>query len=225
MKNTPDLVIFDLDGTVLDTLEDLADSVNSALCANGFPTRTLTEIRSFVGNGIKNLILRSLPHETDGDTADRVLTAFRAHYADHCADKTRPYDGIPALLAALKADGFRTAVVSNKTDGAVQRLALQYFPGLFDFVTGEREGVARKPAPDSVNAALSALGAKKENAVYVGDSEVDVLTAQNAGIPAVIVTWGFRDESFLREKGAELIAHDAEELEKLIRNSDFGLRN
>lgn len=225
MKNTPDLVIFDLDGTVLDTLEDLADSVNSALCANGFPTRTLTEIRSFVGNGIKNLILRSLPHETDGDTADRVLTAFRAHYADHCADKTRPYDGIPALLAALKADGFRTAVVSNKTDGAVQRLARQYFPGLFDFVTGEREGVARKPAPDSVNAALSALGAKKENAVYVGDSEVDVLTAQNAGIPAVIVTWGFRDESFLREKGAELIAHDAEELEKLIRNSDFGLRN
>ena len=165
---------------------------------------------------IKNLILRSLPHETDGDTADRVLTAFRAHYADHCADKTRPYDGIPALIAALKADGFRTAVVSNKTDGAVQRLARQYFPGLFDFVTGEREGVARKPAPDSVLLAMKELNASPASTVYVGDSEVDVLTAKNAALPCLTVTWGFRDREVLREAGADVFFDTVSDLKKAI---------
>lgn len=211
------LVIFDLDGTVLDTLEDLADSVNHALIANGFTARTLTEIRAFVGNGIRNLILRSLPAGADDETLGRTLPDFRAHYAAHCADKTRPYEGIVGLIRTLRADGIKTAVVSNKTDDAVQKLAEKYFPGLFDYVAGEKAGIARKPAPDAVDAAVSALGEKKENAVYIGDSEVDILTAKNADMRCIAVTWGFRDEEHLRKNGAETIAHTVEELENYLR--------
>lgn len=213
-------VIFDLDGTVLDTLEDLAGAVDHALAANGFPERSLTEIRAFVGNGIKNLILRSLPEETDSGTADAVLADFRAYYAVHSADRTRPYDGIPELLRELKAAGIRTAVVSNKTDAAVQQLIRRYFDGLFDHVAGERENVARKPAPDSVCNALADLGASRENAVYVGDSEVDILTAKNAGLPCVTVSWGFRDEDFLRRNGADVCVHDTEELKLALCGTD-----
>lgn len=218
MNEKISLAVFDLDGTVLDTLEDLADSVNHALLTNGFPARTLTEIRAFVGNGIKNLIGRSLPAAADDETLDRTLSDFRAHYAAHCADKTRPYEGIVELIRTLRAEGIKTAVVSNKTDDAVQKLAEKYFPGLFGYVAGEKAGVARKPAPDAVDAAAAALGVKKENAVYIGDSEVDILTTKNADMRCITVTWGFRDEDHLRENGAEIIAHSVEELGDLLRN-------
>ena len=210
------LAVFDLDGTVLDTLDDLADSVNFALKKNGFPQRTRAEIRAFVGNGIKNLIKRSLPDETDGGLIEYVLADFREHYALHCADKTGAYAGITELLEELRAAGIKTAVVSNKTDGAVQSLIKKYFDGLFDYVAGEKENVPRKPAPDSVLNALGALCIQKENAVYIGDSEVDVLTAANAGLDCITVLWGFRDADFLLRHGAVTLARDVEELKRLM---------
>lgn len=220
MDHRLELAVFDLDGTILDTLEDLAGAVNHALAANGFPGRSLAEVRAFLGNGVRNLILRSLPGDADGDCADAVLADFRAYYALHSADRTKPYDGIPDLLRELRAAGIRTAVVSNKTDDAVQKLIAHYFDGLFDHIAGEKENVARKPAPDSVLNALSALGMRRENAVYIGDSEVDILTAQNAGLPCVTVTWGFRDEDFLRSRGAELCVHDTEELKRCLQRAE-----
>lgn len=216
MENKTLLAVFDLDGTVLDTLDDLADSVNFALETNGCRRRSTREVRSFVGNGVKNLIKRSLPEFSDDETVNRVLADFKARYAVHCADKTKPYDGITETLTGLRAAGIKTAVVSNKTDSVVQKLVKKYFNALFDYAAGEKEGVARKPAPDSVNAALNALGIKKENAVYVGDSEVDILTAKNAGLRCVSVLWGFRDEDFLKANGAENMAHTMKEMEKLI---------
>lgn len=216
MENKTLLAVFDLDGTVLDTLDDLADSVNFALETNGYGRRSTQEVRSFVGNGVKNLIKRSLPESSDDAAVNRVLADFKARYAVHCADKTKPYDGITETITALRAVGIKTAVISNKTDSAVQKLVKKYFDGLFNYVAGEKEGVARKPAPDSVNAALEALGIKKENAVYIGDSEVDILTAKNAGLRCITVLWGFRDEDFLKANGAENMAHTMKEMEKLI---------
>ncbi len=219
MKTSADYcAVFDLDGTVLDTLDDLADSVNHALLKNGFPPRTRSEIRAFVGNGIRNLIKRSLPEGAANEFADTVLADFRAHYALHCSDKTHPYAGMTALLGELREAGIKTALVSNKTDSAVQSLAVQYFDGLFDHVAGEKENVPRKPAPDPVNNALSSLGISRENAVYIGDSEVDVLTAKNAELPCICVLWGFRDEDLLRESGAGLTAHTAAELKEQIKD-------
>lgn len=218
MNDKLTLAVFDLDGTVLDTLADLAGSVNFALAAGGFPQRTQKEIRSFLGNGVKNLICRSLPAKTDA-AAERVLADFKAHYALHCTDMTCPYKGIPELLVSLRAAGIRTAVVSNKTDDAVQKLAKKFFPGLFDYVAGEKEGVARKPAPDGVYAALAALGVKRENALYIGDSEVDVQTAKNAGLPCIAVSWGFRDEDVLWANGAVCVVNTVRELEEKIHST------
>ncbi len=208
------LAIFDLDGTVLDTLEDLADSLNHALALHGCPTRTLAEVRSFVGDGIRLLVERAVP-EGCGIT-DSVFADFKAHYAQHCTDKTRPYDGILPLLHALRERGIATAVVSNKADFAVQTLCSRYFPGLFHLCVGEKAGIRRKPAPDSVNRVLAALSIPAEDAVYIGDSEVDIRTGENARLRCISVTWGFRDAPLLLEQGAQTLAHTPGQLLALL---------
>ena len=194
------LAVFDMDGTILNTLEDLADSTNYALKANGLPERTIDEVRRFVGNGIRLLIERAVPTDTDKKLTDKVFDTFKEYYKTHCAVKTRPYDGIKDVLLELRKAGCLTAVVSNKADFAVQDLCKDYFDNLFDFAIGEREGIKKKPAPDSVFEVLSKLNVEKDNAVYVGDSDVDFATSVNAGMDVIMVGWGFRDAEFLREK-------------------------
>ncbi len=206
------LAVFDLDGTVLNTLEDLYLAVNYALRLSGFPERSKAEVRSFVGNGIKRLVELSVPENTDEQNINRVLCDFNGYYAAHCADNTKPYDGITDVLSALKKSGIKTAVVSNKADYAVQALCKKYFDSLFDFAVGEREGISRKPAPDSVNEALRVLCTEKENAVYIGDSEVDIKTAQNAGMSCICVSWGFRSREKLALSGATLIVDEVSQL-------------
>lgn len=210
------LAVLDLDGTILDTLADLADSVNWALAQSGLAQHPYSSIRAFVGNGIRNLIERSVPENTSLDVTDRVFADFKAHYAQHCADKTCPYDGIPALLDELRAAGVALAVVSNKADFAVQELCARYFPDQIDFAVGEKAGVPKKPAPDSVYGVLRALNVPVEEAIYVGDSEVDIRTAHNAHMDGIIVSWGFRDRSALEEAGADVIVDSIEELKRAI---------
>lgn len=209
-----ELAIFDLDGTVLDTLDDLTDSVNCALERSAFPKRTKDEVRNFVGNGIKRLCEAAVPNGATAEDADRVFSDFNEHYAVHCHDKTRPYDGICDMIRRLREKGIRTAVVSNKADYAVQELVSRYFPDSFDAVTGERAGVKKKPAPDLVEAVIDKIGTQKERTVYVGDSEVDVATAKNAGIDLIAVDWGFRSVFCLKEAGAGKIVSTVEELFK-----------
>ncbi len=216
MYNKYRLVIFDLDGTLLNTLDDLADSVNYILSVFGYPPRTVSQVRSFVGDGIRKLLERAAPPQTEQTVIDSMFEQFKLYYAEHCADKTRPYEGVPGLLGELREKGYITAVVSNKADSAVGPLCEKYFPGLLSEAVGERAGVPRKPAPDSVNALIAGLGVPKEQAVYIGDSNIDIETARNAGIDCVTVAWGFRDEELLIQCGAEHIAHDADELRNYI---------
>ena len=210
------LVIFDLDGTILDTLEDLYLSVNHALRKNALPERTMEEVRCFVGNGIRKLIERAVPEGSVEALIDQVHADFTEYYEVHCADHTKPYEGIPELIRSLRAAGLKTAVVSNKADYAVQSLCSQYFPGLFDAVTGEREGVRRKPAPDSVNFVLNQLKVKCEQSVYIGDSDVDILTAKNASMPCRSVDWGFRSAAFLIRHGAGQIFSKPDEVAEYL---------
>ena len=199
------LAIFDLDGTLLDTLEDLADSTNYIMRQYGHPERTLTEVRSFVGNGIRKLLERSAPKSTSPEEIDRMFEDFKEYYGAHCAEKTKPYEGIMDLLASLQKREIKLAVVSNKADFAVKELCEQYFSGYFDEAVGERAGIARKPAPDTVNEVLKNLQMDKSRAVYIGDSEVDVQTARNAEMDCIAVDWGFRDKEVLKMTGAETI--------------------
>ena len=214
MKYT--IAIFDLDGTILNTLEDLADSTNYALKTCGYPERTMDEVRQFVGNGIRKLMERAVPEGTPVEEIDRVHETFTAHYKVHCADKTRPYDGIMELLQNLKKDGCKLAVVSNKADYGVQELCKQYFDGIFDFAVGEREGIRKKPAPDSVNEVLKTLECSRDRAVYIGDSDVDIQTAANAQMDHIIVEWGFRDVPFLIAKGAKVLVEKPEEILEIV---------
>jgi len=207
-----DIVIFDMDGTILDTLDDLAGCLNTALERNGLPRRTREEVRRFVGNGIRKLVERGVPAGTDLSAIDKVYADFSENYRVHCADRTHPYNGIPDLIRALKRNGYKTAVVSNKADYAVQELCARYFDGLFDLAVGEREGVRRKPAPDEIGQVLKTLGCDSGKAVYVGDSEVDIETARNAGVPCISVDWGFRDRAALLKSGASVIVSDTKEL-------------
>ncbi len=210
------LAIFDMDGTILNSLEDLADSLNYVLSVHGYPKRTLEEVRNFVGNGIRKLVERGVPEPVDSSRLDQLCQEHKDYYKLHCADKTRPYDGIPELLRNLRQAGCRTAVVSNKADYAVQALCNNYFEGLFDTAVGEKPSVLKKPAPDSVNEVLKRLHIAREDAVYIGDSDVDIETARNAGMDSIIVDWGFRERVFLIEKGATLIVSAPKEVEKLI---------
>ncbi len=210
-------IIFDLDGTILDTLEDLKNSVNYALSNNNLPERSLAEVRAFVGNGIRLLMERSVPNGTDNDTFDKCFVDFKEHYKENSANDTKPYDGIIKLLTDLKAKGYKLAVVSNKADFAVQTLVADYFDGIFHYAVGERDGIRRKPYPDSVNSALEYLGSDKGNAIYVGDSEVDVETARNSGIPCIAVTWGFRDKGVLESLCPEYIIDKPSQLMDILK--------
>ena len=209
-------VIWDLDGTLLNTLDDLAASVNAALAMNGMPLRSTEEVRAFVGNGIRRLMVRAVPGGEANPAFDKALEDFTRHYGAHSRDRTRPYDGILEMLDKLSAAGVKHAIVSNKIDFAVKALSRAYFGERMCAAIGDDPSRARKPAPDSVFAAMREMGVTAQETVYVGDSDVDVLTARNAGVPCVAVLWGFRDEACLRAAGAERLARTPDELREII---------
>ena len=209
-------VVFDLDGTLLDTLEDLRSSVNHALRLHGFPERTYEEIRTFVGNGVRNLMLKAVPGGDAEPAFEAVFADFRSHYAVHWRELTAPYEGVMSLVAELHRRGLKLAVVSNKSDAEVKNLCAEFFGDMIACVRGEVPDVPRKPEPDSVFLALEALGVPREAALYVGDSEVDVRTARNAGLDCVAVTWGFRLREELEEAGAETFIDSPAELVEMI---------
>lgn len=211
-------LIFDLDGTILDTLTDLTDSVNYALEKGGFPPREKSEIRFILGNGARNLIYRSLPEKEAEKNLDATLEIFREHYEVNKSRTTAPYAGIVPMMEKLKADGFKIAIVSNKPDDAVQGLCDKFFSDVCDFAIGNCDAFPKKPAPDAIFHAIKKVGGEVENAVYIGDSEVDVLTAKSAGIPCISVMWGFRDVDYLKENGATIFAKDADDLAKIIES-------
>ncbi len=196
-------IVFDLDGTLLDTLDDLWGSVNGALTACGLPLRSREEVRSFVGNGIASLMDRATGAVSPA-VKEKALAAFKAHYGEHCEENTKPYEGVMELLQTCRERGIQTAVVSNKADFATQKLVKRYFGALILLAVGENEegGIRKKPAPDSLLAVMERLGARKEETVYVGDAEVDIQTAKNAGVDCISVTWGFKDREFLTANGA-----------------------
>ena len=217
-KRTYDAVIFDLDGTLLDTLTDLADSLNAVLQKYDLPLHTKDEVRRFVGNGIRKLIERAIPGGAEHPQYEQIYQDFCAYYGDHCMDTTEPYPGVPSLLDWLKKSGYQTAIVSNKADFAVKKLNRIYFDGMIPVAIGEREGIRKKPAPDTVFQALRELGVEAERAVYVGDSDVDLETAANAGMDVIPVCWGFRSRAFLIGHGAVdgRIASNVRELREQI---------
>lgn len=196
--------IFDLDGTLLYTLEDLANSVNYAMEQSQYPTHSIDEVRNMVGNGVKVLIERAVPSGTSREETLHALSIFQQHYLIHNQDTTRPYEGIMEMLNALKHAGKKVAVVSNKFDKATKALCDKYFPGLIDIAVGENEaaGIRKKPYPDMVMEVMQELGVSADESVYIGDSEVDIDTARNASLPCITVLWGFREKDFLKEKGA-----------------------
>ena len=204
-------ILFDLDGTLLDTIEDLADSVNYALAQYGCPARTVEEVTSFVGNGAKKLIQLSLPGKEDDPDVDIVLKTYQEYYALHSQVKTKPYEGIPEQLKAI-GEKFPVAIVSNKPDKAVKLLCEDLFPGVY--ALGERADCPRKPAPDMLYKAMEHLGVEK--CIYVGDSEVDVTTSKNAGAPCLSVTWGFREEEVLASAGGKYFCRKPEQLQEKI---------
>ncbi len=203
----PKLVIFDLDGTVLDTFQDLTDAMNRVLARHGYPQHTPAAIRSFVGSGIRNLVDRAVPPELPEAQREQVYRAFLADYFPNCANGTKPYPGIPELLDSLRARGIHTAIHSNKAHPAARLLCEKFFPGRIELCLGAREGVPKKPHPQGVEEILAHFALPPEACVYVGDSDVDGQTAKNAGIRALIVTWGFRDRAFLEAQlpGQQLV--------------------
>lgn len=201
-------ILWDLDGTLLDTLDDLTDAVNYALAFYGYPLRTREEVRGFVGNGVRKLICRALPEDA---SVEPVLATFQQYYFDHCQEKTAPYPGVLDALQIL-GERYPMAVVSNKLDGAVKDLCSRWFPGIYGL--GERADLPRKPAPDMVKKAMQELGV--DSCVYVGDSEPDVLTAKNAGVPCLSVLWGFRSEEELKKAGAVHFCAQPEELKEIL---------
>lgn len=204
--------IFDLDGTLLDTLGDLHASCNYALRTHGMPERTIDEVRRFVGNGVKKLMERAIPNGMDNPLFEETYQSFRQHYLLHNLDTTKPYPGIMEMLQKMKGQGKNVAVVSNKFYKATQELCRHFFGDLVQVAIGERDGIRRKPAPDTVLEALRQLDVPKESAVYVGDSDVDIQTARNCGIPCISVLWGFRDKDFLLEHGATTLIDHPDEI-------------
>ena len=204
--------IFDLDGTLLSTLGDLSASCNYALRTNGLPERTIDEVRQFVGNGVKKLMERAIPGGLDNDKFDKTYADFRQHYMQHNLDTTKPYDGVMEMLEELRKQGKKVAVVSNKFYAATQELCHHFFGDLVPVAIGEREDIRKKPAPDTVFEAMRQLGVTAEGAVYIGDSDVDIDTARNSGMPCISVLWGFRDKEFLLEHGATTLVCTPEEI-------------
>ena len=210
-------IIFDLDGTLLNTLADLAAATNYALAEHKLPQRTTDEVRLFVGNGIRKLIERAVPTDTPAELQEAVFASFNRYYKQHCADSTRPYGGVPQLLQQLRAAGCRTAIVSNKADYGVQALAKQYFDGQLDAACGERAGIAKKPAPDMLLAIMQQLKADPASTIYIGDSDTDIATASNAGVDCIGACWGFRGRAFLEAHGAKLLAENVGDIWELIK--------
>ena len=206
--------IFDLDGTLLDTLADLAAAVNYALRQHGMPEHTIDDVRRFVGNGVRKLMERAIPDGEKNPDFEATFATFREYYMHHSLDTTRPYPGIIETLEALKAKGCRLAVVSNKMMAATQELCQHFFADTIEVAIGENEaaGIRKKPAPDTVFEALRQLGEEKDSAVYVGDSDVDLETANNSGLPCISVLWGFRDRDFLKQHGAKTFISAQSEL-------------
>lgn len=211
-----DTVIFDLDGTLLDTLQDLAAAVNHALYQQGYPPRTVQEVCRFVGNGVEKLMRRAVPAGLPEERIMAALAVFKDYYALHNNDATAPYPGIEALLDHLKARGVRMAIVSNKNDPNVKALARLYFPTTISMAVGEGGGVRAKPCPDTVLHVMNTWGCDPSRVLYVGDSDVDIQTARNAGVDCASVCWGFRPEQELRAAGATLLVHTAQELEAVV---------
>jgi phosphoglycolate phosphatase len=207
-------VIFDLDGTLLDTYDDLANAINHMLKKYGYPERSRVEIRRFLGNGARDLVTRSLPSGIDNETLEKFYEEYKIYYNENSQIFTKPYDGVIDVLRELRENGIQTAVVSNKPDMTVRKLCKQYFEGLVDLSVGDRPDIERKPSADSINFAIKELGCAK--AIYVGDSEVDVLASKNAKLPCVSVTWGFRDLDVLEECGANIFANTSGELKQRI---------
>ncbi len=207
-----DAILFDMDGTVLNTLDDLHDSVNTALRQFHLPERSADEVRAALGNGSRYLIEHSVPDGTPSALVEQILSFYGPWYTAHSRIKTRPYPGIPELMQRLRAEGLRLAIISNKPDSAVPALAEENFPGLLELAVGEREGVRRKPSPDMIFKAVEGLQLPLSRCLYVGDSEVDLATARAAGIDCVSVTWGFRTSAQLREAGATVLVDTAEAL-------------
>ena len=206
--------IFDLDGTLLDTLTDLAASCNYALRTHGMPEHSIDDVRRFVGNGVRKLMERAIPEGEANPDFEATFATFREHYMHHSLDTTKPYPGIMETLAELKARGCRLAVVSNKMMAATVELCKHFFPDTIEVAIGENEaeGICKKPAPDTVYAALRKLGVSKDDAVYVGDSDVDIQTAANSGLPCISVLWGFRDREFMIQHGAKTFISAPSEL-------------
>lgn len=209
-------VIFDLDGTLLNTLEDLTDSVNFAMEKMGVPLHTIEEVRMMVGNSVNYLIEKALPEGSSAEEINRCIEVFENHYHDNMRNKTAPYDGIIQMLSALKAKGYKMAVVSNKSDGFTKALVKDFFGEFITQATGRSADIPRKPAPDSVLRTMSVLDSESRETVYVGDSEVDVMTARNAGVPCIGCLWGFRDEATLKAEGAAAIISEPTKLLEAI---------
>ena len=210
------LAIFDMDGTILSTLDDLANGVDYALSENGLPARSKQETRAALGRGVRFLIEQSVPAGLSDAEISKVEDDFLKYYKVHSMDNTKPYDGIVELIKEVRASGVKTAVVSNKIDSAVKELCANFFEGAFDVAYGERIGIPRKPDPKPINAIIDEFGLSKNEVVYIGDSEVDLLTANNAKIDHIIVTWGFRDRAFLEQNGAKNLVESMEELKKEV---------
>ena len=211
-----DTIIWDMDGTLLDTLDDLADSVNEALTEFKLPVRTRDEIRSFIGNGVNRLLELSAPGGKQHPQFEEILAFFKSCYAKNSSNKTKPYPRLEKVLPELKSRGYRMAIVSNKIDSAVKVLSERFFDGMMDAAIGNSEGLRRKPDPDEVLEALRILGAEKDSAVYIGDTEVDIATAKNTGIDFICVSWGYRERQELQSHGAGEIVDTPEELLALL---------
>lgn len=213
-----DTVIFDLDGTLLNTLDDLADSVNYALSSLGYPVRTVDEVRMMVGNSVVYLIEKALPEGTDKSQFDRCLSIFETHYKENMRNKTAPYDSVMQMLSDVKASGYKMAVVSNKPDVFTKELVNELFGEYIPLAIGRSDDIPRKPAPDMVFYAMDKLGSDKTTTVYVGDSEVDVVTSKNAGLPCVGCLWGFRDRETLKNEGADYLISSPSELIEILKH-------
>ena len=213
------LLVFDLDGTLLDTLDDLTASVNQALAAHGLPLRSREEVRGFVGNGVVMLVKRALPPGADEELRQAVFSAFTEHYRVHCADRTRPYPGVTGLLEAARRLGYAAAVVSNKPDREAKALCRRFFPGLLAAVTGARPDLPRKPSPELPRLILAELDFQPAQAVYIGDSPVDIATAAAAGLDCICVSWGFCSREQLSARGARRIADSPQQLLRLLEQA------
>lgn len=212
-----ELIVFDLDGTILNTLEDLADSLNAVFIELGYPERTIEEVRNFVGNGVLKLIERAVPVNTSEEDILNAFNCFSKYYQTHCAIKTKPYEGIIEVIQELKKQGCKIAVASNKIHSAVVSLCNEYFKGLIDIAIGDEPIRPKKPNPDMVEYVLQKLNISKTKTVYIGDSDVDILTAKNVGIDGIAVDWGFRTRDFLIQHKAKKIASNPKEILQLLK--------